>query len=64
MHRDNRCVYMVQVYLYVCCSECVVLCGNVCCVVGFALGVLVFVSVGNVMDVVYIMWQSSMLCSA
>ena len=30
--RDNRCMYMAHVCLYVCCSECVVVCGNVCCV--------------------------------
>ena len=23
MPRDNRCMYMAHVYLYVCCSECV-----------------------------------------
>ena len=31
--RDNRCVYMVHVYFYVCCSDCVGVCENVCCVV-------------------------------
>ena len=29
---DNRCVYMVHVCFYVCCSDCVGVCGNVCCV--------------------------------
>ena len=33
MHRDNRCMYMVHVCFYVCCSDCVGVCGNVCCVV-------------------------------
>ena len=28
MPRDNRCVYMT----HVCCSDCVGVCGNVCCV--------------------------------
>ena len=28
---DNRCVYMAHVF-YVCCSDCVGVCGNVCCV--------------------------------
>ena len=31
-HRDKRCVYKVQVCFYVCCSDCVGVCGNVCCV--------------------------------
>ena len=30
MPRDNRCMYMVHVWFYGCCSDCV--CGNVCCV--------------------------------
>ena len=30
--RDNRCVYMAHVCFYVCCSDCVGVCGNVCCV--------------------------------
>ena len=30
--RDNRCMYMAHVCLYVCCSDCVGVCGNVCCV--------------------------------
>ena len=33
MPRDNRCMYMAHVCLYVCCSDCVEVCGNVCCVV-------------------------------
>ena len=32
MHRDNRCMYMTHVCFYVCCSDCVGVCGNVCCV--------------------------------
>ena len=32
MPRDNRCVYMVYIF-YVCCGDCVGVCGNVCCVV-------------------------------
>ena len=31
--RDNRCMYMAHVCFYVCCSDCVGVCGNVCCVV-------------------------------
>ena len=30
--RDNRWVYMAHVCFYVCCSDCVGVCGNVCCV--------------------------------
>ena len=32
MPRDNRCIYMALVCFYVCCSDCVGVCGNVCCV--------------------------------
>ena len=32
MTRDNRCMYMAQVCFYACCSDCVGVCGNVCCV--------------------------------
>ena len=32
MPRDNRCMHMTHVYFYVCCSDCVGVCGNVCCV--------------------------------
>ena len=32
MTRDNRCMYMAHVCFYVCCSDCVGVCGNVCCV--------------------------------
>ena len=31
MPRDNRCMYMAHVCFYVCCSDCVGVCGNVCC---------------------------------
>ena len=30
--RDNRCMYMAQVCFYVCCIDCVGVCGNICCV--------------------------------
>ena len=30
MPRDNRWMYMVHVCFYVCCSDCVGVCGNVC----------------------------------
>ena len=63
MHIDNRCMYIAHVCFYVCCSDCVGVCGNVCCVVSVAinsffsrLGVLkyvVFFCVGDVMDVVF-----------
>ena len=29
--RDNRCMYMAHVCFYVCCSDYVGVCGNVCC---------------------------------
>ena len=32
MPRDNRCVYIAHVF-YVCCSDYVGVCGDVCCVV-------------------------------
>ena len=32
--RANRYVYMVHVCFYVLCSDCVGICGNVCCVAG------------------------------
>ena len=32
MPRDNRCMYMTHVCFYVCCSDCMGVCGNVCCV--------------------------------
>ena len=30
--RYNRCMYMTHVCFYVCCSDCVGVCGNICCV--------------------------------
>ena len=30
--RCNRCMYMAHVCFYVCCSDCVGVCRNVCCV--------------------------------
>ena len=30
VYRDNRCMYMAYVCFYVCCSDCVGVCGNVC----------------------------------
>ena len=45
MPRDNRCMYIARV-VFISCSDCVVVCGNVCCVVAivkdivFILGVL------------------------
>ena len=57
MAKDNICMYMAHACFYVCCSDCVGVCGNVCCVasllkiVGFSLGVLLCVCVGDVMDV-------------
>ena len=50
MPRDNRCMYMTHVCLYVCCSDYVGICRNVCCVaavikntVSFSLVVLKYV---------------------
>ena len=50
MPGDNKCMYMAHVCFYVCCNDCVVVCGNVCCVaavvknsVFFSLGVLKYV---------------------
>ena len=61
MPRDNRFMYRVHVCLYVCCSDCVGVCGNVCCVAVVndsefvGLGVLNSVEccVRGVMDVVF-----------
>ena len=62
MHRDNICMYMAHVRFYVCCSDYVGVCWNVCCVAAvavnsgvFSLGVLsmLCVCVGDVMDVVF-----------
>ena len=44
MHTVNRCMYMAHVCLYACCSDCVGVSGNVCCVMpGVCLGVLKYV---------------------
>ena len=59
--RDNRCMYMAHVCFYVCCSDCVGVCGKVCCVATvvktsvFSLGVLKYVVClcRDVMDVVF-----------
>ena len=47
---DNRCMYMAHVSFYVCCSDCVGVCGNFCCVAAvvknsgvLSLGVLKYV---------------------
>ena len=62
MPRDNRCMYMAHVYFYVCCSDCVGVCGNVCCVAAVVKSSvflameccsMLCVSVGDVMDVVF-----------
>ena len=52
-------MYVAHVCFYVCC-DCVGVCGNVCCVaavvkdiVFFSLGVLLYVCVRGVMDVVF-----------
>ena len=34
MPRDNRCMCMAHDGVYVCCSDCVGVCGNLCCVAG------------------------------
>ena len=49
MPRDNRCMYMAHDYFHACCSDCVGVCWNVCCVAAivkdsvFSLGVLKYV---------------------
>ena len=49
MPRDNRYMYMAHIYFYACCSDCVGVCGNVCCVAAvvkdsvFRIGVLKYV---------------------
>ena len=32
MPRDNRCMYIAHVCFYICCSDCVGVCGNIGCV--------------------------------
>ena len=53
--RYNRCMYMAHVCFYVCCSDCVGVCGNVCCVAAVVKnsGVFDAWSVVDVMDVVF-----------
>ena len=60
MHIDSSCMYMEHVCFYVCCNDCVGICGNVCCVAAvvkdgifFCLGVLEYVCVRGVMDVLF-----------
>ena len=61
MSRDNRCMYIAHDCFYVCCSDCVGVCGNVCCVAAvvkdssLALECLrmLYVCVRGVMDVVF-----------
>ena len=49
MPRDNRCMSMAHVCFYVCCSGCVGVCGNMCCIAavvedsGFSIGMLKYV---------------------
>ena len=50
MPRENRCMYIAHICFYICCSDCVGVCWNMCCVVavvkdsGFlSLGVLNYV---------------------
>ena len=56
----HRCMYMAHVCFYICCSDCVGVCGNVCCVaplvkiVFLSLGVLKYVCVRGVVDVVFL----------
>ena len=42
MPRDDICMYMAHVCFYVCCSDCVGVCGNVCCVAAVAKDFLKF----------------------
>ena len=60
MPRNNRCMYIAHVCFSVCRSDCVGVCGNVCCIaavvednVFFNLGALKYVCVRDVMDVVF-----------
>ena len=62
MPRDNRCMYMAHVCFYVCCSDCVGGCGNVCCVAAivkycgvlpWSVGSMLYVCVRGVVDVVF-----------
>ena len=61
MPRDNRCMYMAHVCVYVCCSDCVQVCGNIGCVaavvedsvLALVCGSMVYVCVRDMMDVVF-----------
>ena len=62
MPRDNRCMYMAHVCFYVCCSDCVGVCGNVCCVasvfkdsafLALDCSSMLYVCVRGVIDVVF-----------
>ena len=61
MPRDNRCMCMTHVCYYVCCSDCVGVCGNVCCVAAVVKEIfltlecwsMLYICVRGVMDVVY-----------
>ena len=49
MSNDNRCMYMAHASIYICCGDCVGVCGNICCVAAvvkdsvFSLGVLKYI---------------------
>ena len=58
IERDNRCMYMAHICFYVCSSDCVGVCENVCCVA--AIVKIVFLAleccmlcVVDVMDIVF-----------
>ena len=61
MARDNICMYMVHVCFYACSSDCVRVCGNVCCVavviknsvLALECSSMLLVFVGDVIDVVF-----------
>ena len=58
MPRDNRCMYIAHVCFYVSCSDCVGVCGNVCCVAAIVkdivfLALQCMLYVRGVMDVVF-----------
>ena len=68
MPGDNRCMYMAHVCFYVCCSDCVGVCGNMCCVTAViedsvSVGVLRYI-VWAVMDVVFlfVLWSCGCSC--
>ena len=54
------CIWRMFVFMSVCCGDYVGVCGNVCCVVAvveasiFSPGVLKYVGIGDVMDVVFL----------